>query len=64
MSGKTPTVSTVVDHIGPIAKVTGSVDNIGLGSDFDGVPMMAQGLEDVSKLPNLTKTLVARGFTD
>jgi len=64
MSGKTPTVSTVVDHMDHIAKVTGSINNIGLGSDFDGVPTMAQGLEDVSKLPNLTRTLVARGYSD
>lgn len=36
---------------------------MGLGSDF-GVPTMAQGLEDVSKLPNLTKALVADGYSD
>jgi membrane dipeptidase len=64
MSGKIPTVETVVDHIDHIVKVTGSVDNIGLGSDFDGVGSVAQGLEDVSKLPNLTKALVARGYSD
>lgn len=64
ISGKTPTVETVVDHIDHIVGVTGSVDNIGLGSDFDGVPSVAQGLEDVSKLPNLTKTLVARSYSD
>jgi len=44
-------------------KVAGGVDNMGLGSDF-GVPTMAQGLEDVSKLPNLTKALVADGYSD
>jgi membrane dipeptidase len=64
MSGKIPTVETVVNHIDHIVKATGSTDNIGLGSDFDGVPTMAQGLEDVSKLPNLTKALVARGYSD
>ena len=63
-SGKVPTVETVVDHIDHMVEVTGSTDNVGLGSDFDGVPSMAQGLEDVSKLPNLTKALVARGYSD
>jgi membrane dipeptidase len=63
-SGKIPTVSTVVDHIDHIVEVTGSTDNIGLGSDFDGVPSVAQGLEDVSKLPNLTKELISRGYSD
>lgn len=58
------TVETVVDHIDHIVEVTGSTDNIGLGSDFDGVPMVVKGLDDVSKLPNLTKSLVARGYAD
>jgi len=58
------TVERVVDHIDHVAEVVGNVDHIGLGSDFDGVPMVAKGLEDVSKLPNLTKTLVARGYSD
>ena len=31
---------------------------------IDGVPMVAKGLEDVSRLPNLTKALVARGYSD
>ncbi|RLI33610.1 membrane dipeptidase [Candidatus Bathyarchaeota archaeon] len=62
--GKVATVETVVDHIDHIVEVTGSVDHVGLGSDFDGVPRVAEGLEDVSKLPNLTKSLVARGYSD
>ncbi|MCD6262890.1 dipeptidase [Candidatus Bathyarchaeota archaeon] len=63
-NGKVATVETVVDHIDHIVEVTGSVDHVGLGSDFDGVPRVAEGLEDVSKLPNLTKSLVARGYSD
>jgi membrane dipeptidase len=55
------TVETVVDHM---VEVIGDADHIGLGSDFDGVPMIAKGLDDASKLPNLTKTLVARGYSD
>ncbi len=62
--GKVATVETVVDHIDHIVEVTGSTDHVGLGSDFDGVPRVAEGLEDVSKLPNLTKSLVARGYSD
>ncbi|RJS90284.1 membrane dipeptidase [Candidatus Bathyarchaeota archaeon] len=62
--GKVATVETVVDHIDHIVDVTGNIDHVGLGSDFDGVPRVAEGLEDVSKLPNLTKSLVARGYSD
>lgn len=58
------TVETVVDHIDHMVEVIGNADHIGLGSDFDGVPMIAKGLDDASKLPNLTKTLVARGYSD
>jgi membrane dipeptidase len=58
------TVETVVDHIDHMVKVIGNTDHIGLGSDFDGVPSIAKGLEDASKLPNLTKSLVARGYSD
>ncbi len=58
------TVETVVDHVDHMAEVAGDVDHIGLGSDFDGVPMIAKGLEDASKLPNLTRALVARGYSD
>jgi membrane dipeptidase len=60
----TISVENVVDHIDRIAEIAGSTDNIGLGSDFDGVATMAQGLEDVSKLPNITKALFARGYSD
>lgn len=62
--GKFPTVETVVDHIDHMVEIIGSTNNVGLGSDFDGVPMVAQGLEDVSKVPNLTQALVVRGYSD
>ena len=58
------TVDTVVNHIDYMVEVIGNADHIGLGSDFDGVPSIAKGLDDASKLPNLTKTLVARGYSD
>ena len=57
------TVETVVDHIDHIVETVG-VNHVGLGSDFEGVEKMAKGLEDASKLPNLTKVLVSRGYSD
>ena len=44
-------------------KVTG-IDHVGIGSDFDGIPDVPAGLEDVSKMPNLTAALLKRGYTD
>ncbi len=50
----------VLNHITHLVKVMGA-DHVGLGSDFDGFTQTVQGLEDVSKLPNLTAALLARG---
>jgi membrane dipeptidase len=58
------TVDRVVEHIDHIIEILGDTNHIGLGSDFDGVPAIAKGLEDASKLPNLTKALVAKGYSD
>ncbi len=57
------TVANVADHIDHIVKVAG-IDHVGLGSDYDGVPQVPEGLEDVSKYPNLTYELLRRGYSD
>lgn len=61
--GEKPSVEDVVDHIDHIVKVAG-VEHVGLGSDFDGIRHTPKGLEDVSKLPNITQTLLARGYSE
>lgn len=57
------TIGDVIKHINYICKLTGSVDNIALGSDFDGIDITPEGLEDVSKFPNLTKALCSEGYS-
>ena len=57
------TLQQVADHIDHIRKVAG-IDHIGLGGDFDGITQVVQGLEDVSKYPDLTAELLARGYKD
>jgi membrane dipeptidase len=52
--------ATCIDHI---VKVAG-IDHVGIGSDFDGIPSVPRGLEDVSKMPNLTAALLKRGYTE
>jgi membrane dipeptidase len=49
-----------VDHI---VKVAG-IDHVGIGSDFDGISLVPHGLEDVSKMPNLTAALLKRGYSE
>lgn len=56
-------VATIVDHIDHIARIAGA-GHVGLGSDFDGVPMLPEGMEDVAKLPAITWELVARGYAE
>jgi membrane dipeptidase len=45
-----------MDVIGP--------DHVGLGSDLYGVERAPQGLEDMSRLPAITRRLVQRGHSD
>src|SRR5205823_45935 len=57
------TLSQVADHIDHIRDVAG-VDHVGIGSDFDGITTVVQGLEDVSKFPALFAELAHRGWSD
>ncbi|MDQ7828686.1 MAG: dipeptidase [Armatimonadota bacterium] len=56
-----PTLERVVAHIDHMAEVMG-VRHVALGSDFDGITQVPAGLEEVSRLPNLTRALVDRGY--
>lgn len=56
------TLADVVAHIDHIKQVAG-IDAIGLGTDFDGIPCAPQGLEDVSKFPDLTRALLEHGYS-
>jgi membrane dipeptidase len=55
-------LTDVVAHIDHIRQVAG-IDAIGIGSDFDGISCAPEGLEDVSKFPNLTRALLEKGYT-
>ncbi len=57
------TVAHVVDHIDHIVRVTG-IDHVGLGSDFDGITAVPEGLEDVSKYPAISEELQRRGYAE
>lgn len=56
-------VSRIVDHIDHIVQLVG-VDHVGIGSDFDGVQATAADLATVADLPNLTKELLRRGYSE
>lgn len=56
------TLSEVADHVEHVRKIA-SVDNVGIGSDFDGISETVIGLEDVSTFPVLFAELARRGWT-
>jgi len=58
-----PSSKTVVDHIDHIVNLVGP-DYVALGSDFDGIFITPSDLGDCSKMPNITRELVRRGYDD
>jgi len=56
-------VSEVAEHIDHVVKLVGA-DHVGLGSDFDGVEQVPEGLQDVSGYPNLLYELLKRGYSE
>jgi len=57
------TVEDAAECIDHIVKVAG-IEHVGIGSDFDGTEIVPRGLEDVSKMPNLTEALLKRGYSE
>jgi membrane dipeptidase len=57
------TIAQIADHIDHIRQVAG-IDHIGIGSDFDGITSVPEGMEDVSTYPKLFAELVRRGYSD
>lgn len=49
-----------IDHMVRIA----GIDHVGIGSDFDGISLVPEGLEDVSKVPSLTAALLELGYSE
>jgi len=57
-----PPLSILIDHIDYIVKLVG-IDYVGIGSDFDGITITPQQLNDVTNLPLITKALLDRGYS-
>jgi membrane dipeptidase len=53
----------LVDHFDHALKLVGP-EHVGIGSDFDGVQLLPDGMEDCSKLPYLTAALLERGWRE
>ena len=55
------TIHHVVDHIDHIVAAAG-IDHVGFGTDFDGVDVLPDQLQDVSRYPYITQELLNRGY--
>ena len=62
-AGPHATLAQVADQVEYIRRIAG-VDCVGLGSDFDGITEVPDGLEDVSPCPDLIAELLRRGWAE
>ena len=58
-----PPLSLLIDHIDYAAKLIGA-EHVGIGSDFDGINAVPQEMDDVTFLPNITRELQKRGYSE
>nr|XP_033799629.1 dipeptidase 1 [Geotrypetes seraphini] len=56
-------LTQVADHFDHIKKIAGH-EAVGFGGDYDGVPNVPEGLEDVSKYPDLVAELLSRNWSE
>ncbi|MEA2488655.1 MAG: rane dipeptidase [Acidobacteriota bacterium] len=57
------TLDQVADHVLHAVNVAG-IEHVGIGSDFDGVPALPDGLTTAAMLPSLTALLLRRGLSE
>ena len=57
-----PPFESLVDHFDHIIRVAG-IDHVGIGSDFDGISALPEGIDSAADLPKITAALLARGHS-
>jgi len=55
-------LDVLINHFDHVVKIAG-IDHVGIGTDFDGISAMPEGLHSAADLPKITAALVARGYT-
>ncbi len=58
-----PSYTRIVDHIDHIKNVAG-IDSVGIGSDYDGVPLLPAGMNGMEDLPLVTYEMLKRGYSE
>lgn len=62
--GDSATVDTVCNHIFHFLNLAGNDKHISLGSDFDGIEKLPEGISGVQDYPILAQRLMERGLTE
>lgn len=57
-----PSYKRIIDHIDHAVSIAG-IDHVGLGSDFDGIEVTPEGLEDISLMPVIFDEMRLRGYS-
>ncbi len=57
-----PPLSSLIAHFDHIIRVAG-IDHVGLGTDFDGICALPEGINSAADLPKITAALLARGHS-
>lgn len=58
-----PSFKRIVDHMDYVVDLVG-IDHVGIGSDFDGIEVTPEGLEDISMMPKIFDELRSRGYSE
>ena len=58
-----PSYTRIVDHIDHIKNVAG-IDSVGIGSDYDGVPLLPAGMNGMEDLALVTFEMLKRGYSE
>jgi membrane dipeptidase len=59
--GRAP-LNSLIDHLDQIIKFAG-IDHVGIGTDFDGIAALPEGIDSAADLPKITEALMARGHS-
>ena len=58
-----PSFRKIADHIDHAVEIAG-IEHVGIGSDYDGIEVTPEGMEDISMLPILFDELRSRGYSE
>ena len=57
-----PPFESLMAHFDHLIRVAG-IDHVGIGTDFDGISALPQGIDSAADLPKITAAFLARGYS-